>query len=150
MKRTIASALLCAALAACGGGGDKTGPGDGTVNGTWNGSASNVTGSGVTCNATGLTMLLTQTNDTFAGNYTLLKLTCSGAGGSSSGGPFAGSVANGSITGTSVSFSLDTGELVFTGTLTGNTMSGTTVWTIDLGPPTGVVVLTGSWTAKRV
>ncbi|HUK61886.1 MAG TPA: hypothetical protein VLV15_01095, partial [Dongiaceae bacterium] len=147
--KIVATALLCAALAACGGGSDTTGPGDGTVNGTWSGSASNVTGSGVTCDGTGLKLMLTQSDATFTGSYTLVKLSCSGPGGSSSGGPFGGAVTNGTITGASVSFTLDTGELAFTGTLSGNTMSGSTVWTLDLGPPYGTVVLTGNWTAKR-
>ena len=146
-RRAVGALVI--ALAACTGGDGATGPRNLTVDGGWNGSATNVSGSGVTCTLGGLALSLSQTDTTFAGNYTIATLSCTGPGGTAGGGPFAGIVVNGTIKNGHVTFDLDTSELHFTGSLNNNAMSGTTVWTLDLGPPTGVVVLTGSWSAAR-
>jgi len=146
----IITGTCMVALAACGGGGGgSTGPVDATVNGSWTGTVTNVTGSGVTCNMTGVVMNLAQADTTFTGSYTVTHLTCVGPGGTQNGGPFAGTIANGTIVNANVAFDMDTPEIHFTGTKSGNRLTGSTVWTLDLGPPTGVVVLTGSWTASR-
>ena len=139
---TVASLAL---LTACGGGGD-TGPVNTSVDGSWQGSVSNVTGNGVTCNMTGVQLNLSQSGTTFSGNYTITHLTCVGPGGTQNGGPFSGSVMNGTISSGHVEFDMDDSRLHYTGTLNNTHMSGTTQWSLDLGPPYGVVNMNGSWT----
>ena len=60
-----------------------------------------------------------------------------------------GSVVNGSVSGNTVNFDLDTQDFHHTGTLSGNSMSGTATWTFDLGAPVGEVTLSGNWSASK-
>jgi hypothetical protein len=75
-------------------------------------------------------------------------LNCTGNGQTFSGGPYGGSVVNGVINGSSVSFDFDAGGVAQTGTISGNSMSGTSVETLSLGA-IGNVTLSGPWTSSR-
>jgi len=148
--RTTAFAAMIV-LAACGGGGDSTGPAADNMDGDWKGSVTNLVGSGLTCSATGVTLSLSESSGSFGGTYYVTKFSCSSSSGSASSGPAQGSIVNGSHVGTDVSFDMDTPDFHFTGTHSANvrSMSGSTTWTVDVGPPTGTVTLNGSWSVSR-
>jgi hypothetical protein len=147
MPRFLVSALLC--LAACGGD-DGTGPSPANVSGTWSGSVSNMNGSGVSCSSTQPTQFtLNQSGTSFSGSYAGGELTCSGPSGTGSAPIGSGSVINGAVSGSNVTFDLDTPDSHFAGSVTGNSMSGTAQWRIDFGAPIGLVTLNGSWGAAR-
>jgi hypothetical protein len=148
--RTMTLGLLAILAFGCGGS-DSTGPNStANVAGTWTASLSNMSGSGVSCSSTSATTLtLTQSNTTFSGGYSGGELTCSGPGGTFSSFVGNGTILNGQVNGNSVSFDLDTPDFHHTGTVSGNSISGSATWLIDFGAPTGEVTLSGSWGAAR-
>jgi hypothetical protein len=138
---------LVLGVSACGGD-DATGPSNADVAGAWTFNASNLSGSGVSCNLSSTPLTLTSSGTTFSGSYGPGTFTCV-AGGQSVGGQIQGTIVNGTIDGNAVAFDLDTQDFHQTGTVGGSSMSGTARWTFDLGGSTGVVVLNGNWAAAR-
>lgn len=134
-------------LGACGS--DSTGPVTPKVDGRWNLSLTNVSGSGISCSWSGASMNLVQSGETFSGTYGGGTITCSGGGESFSGQMGSGSVVNGSVSGNSVSFQLDSPDYPFSGTISGSSMSGTCSLRYDLGDPYGVITLSGNWGAAK-
>jgi hypothetical protein len=128
---------LCGILAC---GKDSSGP---SVNltGTWSGTI-NLSGSGVGC-AISLSMQLTQTGGAFNGTYSNGSVNCNGQ--TQSG--ITGTIINGVINGSSVSFDVDDPAAHQTGTVSGNSMNGTARWTLNT--QAGTVVLTGTWSATK-
>jgi hypothetical protein len=53
------------------------------------------------------------------------------------------------VNGSQVTFNLATSDAAQTGTVSGNSMSGTAHWRLDLGSPYGVVTLDGNWGSVR-
>ena len=145
--RVLLVCSLTMVAGACGGD-DSTGPSRANVAGSWTLSASNVSGQGVSCNLSNTPMTLTQSGDTFTGSYGPGSLTCFAGGESFSGGAN-GTIVNGVVEGNSVQFDLNTQDLHQTGTVSGNSMSGTARWTFDLGAGVGIVVLNGNWSAAK-
>ena len=143
----VLSAAVACALTACGGG--ATGPRVPNVNGTWSLSLTNLSGSGISCSASGTTMNLTQTGATFSGSYSGGTFTCVGGGESFSTQLGTGSVIDGAIGGNSVSFELDSPDFPLAGTISGRSMSGTCTMRVDLGEPYGVITLAGNWGAAE-
>src|SRR6478672_11635923 len=149
MSARVRVLLLCfSILLAFGCGGDSTGPSNASVAGSWMLSASNLSGQGISCNLHSTPMTLTQSGKTFTGTYGPGTLTCL-AGGESGSVNITGTVVNGTVDGGSVQFDLDTQDSHHTGTVNGNSMSGTARWTFDLGAGSGVVVLNGNWSAAK-
>jgi hypothetical protein len=148
MRRLCMIALL--GVLACGDD-DGSGPSTTEISGSWSATLTNMSGDGVLCNSTTPTLLtLTQTGTTFTGSYSGGSLTCSGPGGATTLPIGTGAVVNGAITGSAVSFDLDTPDFHHEGTVSGTTsMSGDATWTIDFGPPNGVVTLDGTWQATK-
>ncbi len=109
-------------------------------------SISNLSANGVTCNASGITMTLTANGSVFTGNYGGV-LSCGPTGGVPDSAPVSGTIINGVRNGTQVSFDLDTSDAHHTGTISGNSMSGTASYRFNFG--SGPVVLSGSWAAAR-
>ncbi len=144
------------ALAGCGGGDDATGPSPvprtANVGGSWTISITNLSGSvsgvGVSCFFTGAPMVLSQTGATFTGSYGPAELTCHAAGESVS-VTSQGVVVNGTVTGDDVAFDFDTQDAHHVGTVSGNSMSGTAHYRVDVGAPYGLVTLNGVWAAAR-
>jgi len=136
-------------VTACGG--DSTGPSNANVGGSWLASFSNFSGSGVTCNAIGISIQISQSGTTFSGTYTGGTFTCIiptvgtvvQAGGT-------GTIINGVVTGNSVSFDADTPDSHFAGSVAagGTSMSGTGTDRIDIGGGQ-TIVLSGSWGAAK-
>ena len=145
MKRTLA--LLTFAFVASFGCSDSSGPKTAAVSGTWTYSASNVQGSGETCNSTGTTMTLTQSGSTFTGTYAGGTLTCTGVFGSLTQQIGSGVVANGTVSGSSVSFNFDTTDWTNTGSMSGTTMTGSLVIRVTVGATSAV--LTGTFSAAK-
>jgi len=135
-------------LAACGG--DSTGPSNANVGGAWLASFSNFSGSGVTCNATGISIQISQSGSTFSGTYTGGTFSCVGPGGSVVVAGGTGTIINGVVTGNSVSFDADTPDSHFTGSVAtgGASMSGSGTDRIDIGGGQ-TIVLSGSWGAAK-
>ncbi|MGE0353182.1 MAG: hypothetical protein AB7Q69_08075 [Gemmatimonadales bacterium] len=147
MKRLLLAAGVFV-FAGCGG--DGAGPNP-TVNvaGTWDLSISSLSGAGISCTLTGMVVVITQAGTTFSGSYNGGTMQCYGPGGSTGGPIGSGTVVNGKLSGSEVQFDLDTQDIHQTGSIGGNSMSGTTTWRLDLGAPTGVIVLSGNWSAAR-
>ena len=141
---------LAIALVGCGGD-DNSGPSTpANVAGAWTASLSNLSGGGVSCSSSAPTQLsLDQTGSTFTGSYQGGEMTCIGPGGTSSFAITPGTVINGTVEGNSITFDLDTPDAHQTGTVSGNSMSGTARWRLDLGAPIGVLTLNGNWGAAR-
>jgi hypothetical protein len=136
-------------LLACGGD-NGTGPGSTDVTGTWSASLSNMSGDGVSCSSTAPTQLiLNQTGATFSGSFSGGELFCTAPGSTGAVPVGSGSVINGTVSGTNVSFDLDTPDFHFVGGVSGNSMSGTAEWTVDFGIPAGEVTLNGTWQAAK-
>lgn len=136
-------------ILACGGD-NGAGPGSTDVTGSWSASLSNLTGESVSCSSTSPTQLtLNQSGATFSGSYSGGELFCTAPG---STGPVpvgTGSVVNGTLSGTSLSFDLDTPDFHHEGVVSGTSMSGTAQWTLDFGLPVGQVTLNGTWEAAK-
>ena len=145
--RVLLVCSLTMVAGACGGD-DSTGPSRANVAGSWTLSASNVSGQGVSCNLGNTPMTLTQSGGTFTGTYGPGTLTCV-AGGESISGTTQGTIVSGTVDINAVQFDLDTQDFHHTGTVAGNSMSGTARWTFDLGAGIGVVVLNGNWSAAK-
>jgi hypothetical protein len=145
--RVLLVSCLAIVGAACGGD-DSTGPSQTSVGGSWMLSASNMSGQGVSCNLLNTPVSLSQSGTTFTGTYGPGTLSCQAGGQPVSVGT-QGSIVNGSINGNSVTFDLDTQDLHHTGTISGNSMSGTARWTFDFGGSIGVVTLNGNWSAAK-
>ena len=151
--RRILLLLLIPVFLACGDdGGDTTGPSIPSVAGSWTYNASNLSGGGISisCSVSGTSLVLTQSGGTFTGSYSGGTISCSGETGTPSVPVGSGTVANGSVTSAgAVSFDFDTQDWQNTGTLSGNSISGTATVRIDLGSPTGVVTVSGNFSAAR-
>lgn len=137
---------LAAMLTACGG---TTGPTVPTLNGAWTLNLTNLSGAGISCNATGMTMTLNQSATSFSGSFNGGVLTCVDGGQGFSDQIGNGTVLDGVVSGNLVAFDLGSPDLALNGTISGTSMSGGCTWRIDLGVPYGVIVLSGSWGAAR-
>jgi hypothetical protein len=110
---------------------------------------SNMSGSGISCSSSSPTLLtLTQTGATFSGLYEGGAVTCSGPGGPISSQLGSGTVTNGQVNGTAVSFDLGSPELHQTGTASATSMSGTAEWHVE-DATLGALTLNGNWVATR-
>jgi hypothetical protein len=144
MKR----AFLIAALFAIVGCGGDTGPATANLAGTWTYATSNLVGAGVTCSSSGTLLTLNQSGTTFSGSYSGGTLTCSAPGVTPQSVLLgSGIVVSGNAGVTTVSFNLDTSDWANTGTIAGNSMSGTTHVTLNDGTTT--VTLSGNFAAAR-
>jgi hypothetical protein len=144
--------LLGSAVSILSAGCSSTGPKSVTVDGgavvgMWSFNAS-LSGGGVSCSETNGVMNLVQSGSTFSGTYMNVLINCVGNGKSFSGGPYGGSVVNGTVNGSTVSFEFDAPGITQTGTISGNTMSGTSVQALNLGS-IGNDTLSGPWTSAR-
>lgn len=120
---------------------DSSGPERPDVSGAWNYSASNMTGGGLSCSLSGLAMTLSQAGATFTGVTTSGRMSCTGA---ESFTTRTFNVASGAIAGASVNFDFDTQDWHHTGTLNGNTMSGSVTFRV------GTTTLAGQFSATRL
>ena len=140
--RKFFSLFLTLAAVACS---DSTGPKNANVSGSWTYSVSNLSGGGLSCNATGTAVTISQTGTTFTGSYSGGTLNCGSVG---SVGVGTGTVANGTVTNNAVTFNFDTQDWTNTGTVSGNSLAGTTTVRLVL---TGgqTVVLTGNFSMVK-
>lgn len=137
--------VLLAMILSVGCGSDSTGPKNANVSGSWTYNATNLQGGGLSCNATGTSLTLTQAAATFSGTYAGGTLTCTGPGGNASQQVGSGVVAGGTVSGSSVAFNFDTSDWANTGTISGATISGTVVVRLVSGSTS--VILNGNFSA---
>lgn len=141
--------MSAAGLAACGGG--SVGPA--TVNGTWNYAAQGLTGSGLTCSITNLTMNMQESSNTVSGTTTGGSLSCQDQQGGTASGTFSNTDITGQISGNN-SITLEFGGTSFesTGTINSHTITGTSTigltFTDNNGNQTNVT-LAGNFTATK-
>lgn len=138
-------------ILACGDDNNTTGPIIAGVNGSWSLSITNMTGGGAQC-STGspIQINLQQSNTTFTGSYGGGGLlTCTAPFGSFSSATGSGSVLNGQLSGSQISFDLGSANFHQVGTVNGSSMSGTATWTFQSGNAGTLGTLTGSWTATK-
>jgi hypothetical protein len=145
--KTAAASVAVLAIVSCGGG-DVSGPTNANIAGSWTYTMTNLAGGGLTCFSSGTTMTFSQSGATFTGTYSGGTLSCSAPGF----GPVSQTIGNGTIaTGTvninSVSFDLDTSDWRNTGTVSGNSISGTVVVRFTSGSTS--VILNGSFAAIK-
>ncbi len=117
-----------------------------SIAGTWTFNASNLSGGGFSCDAFAYRLSVNQSGTTFTGSYSDGTIRCTEDGKTFEVGPgLTGTIVNGTVTESgSVGFDLDTQDFHQTGTVSGDSMSGTATWRFDF---TGI--LSGSWTASR-
>lgn len=137
----LISALLIAACKS-----DSTAPKT-DISGHWSYSASNVAGSGISCNISGVSATITETGSTFTGSTSGGTITCSGPGGTASQAIGNDVIANGTINGASVQFDIGTSDIHNAGTLSGNSISGTVTIKVNSGGST--YTLTGNFSAVK-
>ena len=125
---------------------DATSP-KANLSGQWTYNISNASGSGISCNVTGVTLSLTQSGSTFTGTTSGGLISCSGPGGTASEGLGGDVVANGQVNGNAVQFDISTQDIHNSGTLSGNSISGTVTLRFASGGVT--FVLNGNFTAVR-
>jgi len=152
LGKIAAASVAVLAIVSCGGGGDaSTGPPTPTnanIAGSWNYSASNLSGAGFTCNVNGTILNFTQSGATFTGTYSGGTLTCTAPGLPTFSEPLGnGIVATGTVNINNVSFDFDTSDWRNTGTVSGNSISGTAVVRISDGSTT--YTLNGSFAATK-
>lgn len=136
-------------LGACGDGGG-TSPSPANIEGTWSLAWTDMSGAGIACSTTPIVYQITQNTTTFTGNSTSTYIISCTDGVTTVEDTLTGAIiTNGRINGNSISFDLATSAAHQTGTVTGNTMSGTATWTLDLGS-SGTVVLSGSFAGNRL
>jgi hypothetical protein len=136
-------------LALIGCGSDSTGPSDTSIAGTWTASLTNLSGNGVSCNSTAATTIsLSQQGNSFTGSYSGGEMTCTGPGGTFANSIGNGTVLNGTLNGNSVVMDLDTPDFHLTGTVNGNSMSGTARMVVDIGS-SQTITLNGNWGAAH-
>jgi hypothetical protein len=145
MKRILSLAAIFAAVA-CGGG--DTGPTTANITGSWTYAVTNLTAGAFMCNTSGTTLTLNETAGTFSGFHSGGILTCSQPGIPTQSAPIvSGAIVTGVVTGRNLSFNLDNSDWTNTGTIAGNSMSGTAQVVLFNG--TTRVTLTGKFVAAR-
>lgn len=150
-----ATLLLPPLVIGCGGDDDgPAGPSTPTtaqVGGAWTYAFSNITGSSgttnVTCSTNNVSLDINQTGTTFTGSYFAPSMSCTGPGGTFSDGPYSGTIVNGSVGGTSVSFDFDTSDWNQAGSVSGNSMNGTVA--VNLQVDASQLMLSGNWSAAK-
>jgi hypothetical protein len=153
--RRAATAAVLLIAAGCDGGGESLGPpSNADVGGNWILSWTNmrgtVSGIAITCNAIGLHATITQTGTSLTGQIVgTWTFTCTAAGQTETETVSGGIISSGTVAGNHIHFHLATEDANQDGTVQGNTMFGTATWTADLGPPYGVMTLTGQWSGVR-
>lgn len=148
-RRLAAAILGLALLAACGGDG-PTEPKLVNLSGTWRVTYTNLTGSGITCSTTAIDYLISQSGSTFTGaSNSTYTITCTDGVNTLSETLTGAIVSNGHINGSALEFDLATSAAHQTGTVSGNSMSGSATWTLDLGS-SGTVVLRGQFGGVRL
>jgi len=149
-RRLGIACLTLAVLSACGGNDGPTAPKTVDLSGTWRITFTNLSGSGVTCGSTGIDYVISQTGATFTGtSNSTYTFTCTD-GVTTLSDTFTGAViTNGHINGSAVDFDLATSSAHQTGTVSGNSITGSATWTVDLGG-SGTVVLRGQFGGVRL
>jgi hypothetical protein len=136
---------LAAAIVGCGS--DSTTAPDISLSGRWTYSATNLTGSGIVCNVSGVIMNLTQNGTTITGTVSSGTVTCTGPGGTDTENLGNDVIANGQINGTAVQFDIGTSDVHNVGTLNGNSISGAVTLRIAAG--TTIIILSGNFSAVK-
>jgi hypothetical protein len=143
---------LLAFAFACGGdnGAGPAGPNSNpatNLSGDWRYATANVSGSGISCSSSGTVLTITQQGNAFSGSYSGGTLTCTTGGPTQSVAVGTGAVVAGTVSGSTVSFDLDTSDWHDTGSVSGNSMSGSV--TVRLAVDYQTFTLTGNWGASR-
>ncbi len=119
----------------------------GDVTGSWTYHARGVAGGGLSCDITGVTINLTQTNSTFTGTVVGGYLKCIQGGQIVIDDPLADDViANGRISGATVSFDIGAPDVHHSGAIAGNSMTGQITIRADSGT---AATLTGPYSMVR-
>jgi hypothetical protein len=138
--------LTAALVIGCG---DSTGPAQANMGGIWLYTATNLTdGSGFRCTVSSLSLRLNQSGNTFSGTTTGGGVQCYAGSTllvSQALGPLP--VINGSTSGTSVTFDIESSDFHNVGEVQGGSMTGTT--TLRVPTQSGIAVLSGSFAAAR-
>jgi hypothetical protein len=143
MRNLIGSLASLGVLLGCGGDGSGVAPGDTNVTGSWNAVWQSMNGTDMSCSADGGRLELNQSTGRFTGTYRVQTLTCNGR----SSNPSTGTVLNGTIAGNQVAFDLNDPAFHQSGSLSGDEMSGSATWTLDIDGTSHTV--TGTWRAVR-
>lgn len=147
LSKIAAVCLPIVAVVACG---DAATEPNANIVGAWDYTVTNLSSGSVTCNVTGTIMHLSQSGLTFAGSYFGGTLTCSPASVLSPAQSrifVEGAIRSGTVSGNSVSFDVDSPDWQNTGTVSGTSISGTTVMRLVNGSST--YILKGMFSATK-
>jgi hypothetical protein len=145
LRRLGLACLTLGLLSACGGSDGPTSPRTVDLSGTWRVAFTNLSGSGITCSTTGIDYLITQSGSTFTGtSNSVWILSCTDGITSVSDTAMGALISNGHVSGSTIDFDLATSSAHQTGTVSGNSMTGTSTWTVDLGS-SGTLILRGQF-----
>ena len=146
MRRAVAASLFALLLSGCGSDSNPTAP-QISITGKWVYNATNVAGSGVSCNFGGANFTLTQSGTTFTGTTAGGTISCLANGSTFSSDLGGDVIANGVINGNSVQFDIGTQDIHNVGTLTGSSIAGVVTLRVQTGTTT--VILSGNFTAVK-
>jgi predicted small lipoprotein YifL len=144
--------LAAATLPACGGSGPTEMPPSPSIAGTWNYSAANASGSGASCDINNLILTLQRNGNTLTGTGSGGTLSCSGSGQPYSQQLNGDTIADGLIDDNgNLTFDLETSDIHNVGLFdaSASTLQGDVYINVDLGPPTGVVTVHGTFVGIR-
>lgn len=119
------------------------------VEGEWAYEARNLTGSGLSCDVTGPILTLDQEGSSFSGRAGGGTVSCRGGQGTVSVAIAGAPVVNGRVDGDQIQFDLGTSDMGHAASVNGRSMAGTVTWWLNLGEPTGLVLLQGHFAAAR-
>jgi hypothetical protein len=145
LRRLAIACLALALLSACGGSDGPTAPRTADLSGTWRVAFTNLSGSGITCSTSGIDYTISQNGGTFTGtSNSAWILSCTDGVTSLSDTAVGAVISNGHVSGTTIDFDLATSSAHQSGTVSGNSMTGTSTWTLDLGS-SGTLILRGQF-----
>lgn len=146
--RELLLVVAAATTLGCGdgnGGSGPTPPAD--IAGTWAFETHDLTAPGATgvCGFTG-SLYLDQNGASVTGDYVIDRITCTGPNGGTYEGPFHGTIVSATLSGNTVHFHFDDEAYDQHGTVSGDRMSGTCTWRLQIN---GYATMTGAWSATR-
>ncbi|HWA16430.1 MAG TPA: hypothetical protein VG817_08350 [Gemmatimonadales bacterium] len=150
VRRILLTSLFVNLLIACGGSDDSNGPSPADLEGRWRITYSNVSGDGITCATSAIDYTISQSGRTFTGtSNSVYILQCTDGVSLASDTLVGAIITNGHIDGRSVEFDLATSTFHQAGTISGNSISGSATWMVDLGS-SGTVVMRGRFGGARL
>ena len=150
LRGIIGLSFCTVILAACGGDDDSpTGPSLIDITGTWRISYTNLNGDGGSCFTSPIDFQIIQIGTTFSGSSNSTWSTTCTVGGDTSVSTVTGAqINNGQISSSTITFDFGLSTFENEGTVSGNSMSGTSMWVVET--PVKTFHLTGQFSGVKL